>query len=75
MPTATPSSQPLQSRLDRIGGQTIHARVSCERRRAVRPAVVLLHGLLVSSRYMLPTAQRLAAYYDVFVRTSGMGTQ
>ena len=28
--------------------------------------VVLVHGLVVSSLYMLPTAERLAAFYNVF---------
>jgi 2-hydroxy-6-oxonona-2,4-dienedioate hydrolase len=28
--------------------------------------VVLVHGLVVSSRYMIPTAQRLAAHYRVY---------
>jgi 2-hydroxy-6-oxonona-2,4-dienedioate hydrolase len=32
-----------------------------------RTAVVLVHGLVVSSRYMIPTAERLAHYYQVFV--------
>src|SRR5947209_13329406 len=47
----------LQSRWATVNGQRVHARVS-----AVEPvtdkteAIVMVHGLVVSSRYMLPTA-------------------
>src|SRR4051794_25652972 len=32
-----------------------------------RTDIVLIHGLLVSSRYMLPTAHRLAAFSNVLI--------
>jgi pimeloyl-ACP methyl ester carboxylesterase len=31
------------------------------------PAIILVHGLSVSSRYMLPTAVRLAPWYHVYI--------
>lgn len=37
------------------------------RQSAGRPAVVLLHGLMVSSRYMVPLARRLSAGFPVLV--------
>jgi 2-hydroxy-6-oxonona-2,4-dienedioate hydrolase len=45
----------------------IHARVSGGPEPARHPAVVLVHGLVVSSRYMIPTAERLAPHYQVFM--------
>ena len=41
----------------------MHARVSSA---PGRPAVVLVHGLVISSVYMVPTARRLAADFDVY---------
>jgi 2-hydroxy-6-oxonona-2,4-dienedioate hydrolase len=43
----------------------MHARLSQERP-AGGLAVVLVHGLVVSSRYMVPTAERLAPYHRVY---------
>lgn len=43
----------------------MHARVS-PRPAPPGPPVVLVHGLGVSSRYMIPTAQRLAGQYRVY---------
>jgi 2-hydroxy-6-oxonona-2,4-dienedioate hydrolase len=57
----------LSRRYDAVGGFTIHARESARRPAPERPPIVLVHGLLVSSRYMVPLAQRLAAWYPVFV--------
>jgi 2-hydroxy-6-oxonona-2,4-dienedioate hydrolase len=44
----------------------IHARVSGGLALKSRASVVLVHGLVVSSRYMVPTAERLAPYRPVF---------
>ena len=45
----------------------MHARVSVNRPSAADDvAVVLVHGLVVSSLYLLPTAVRLASFYRVF---------
>jgi pimeloyl-ACP methyl ester carboxylesterase len=65
--TATATSHPFERRFDVAGGHTIHARVSAPPMPAGRPPLVLVHGLLVSSRYFLPTAERLGAHYDVYV--------
>jgi 2-hydroxy-6-oxonona-2,4-dienedioate hydrolase len=49
-----------------IGGVQAHARVSINPvPRALTP-VVLVHGLSVSSRYMVPTARQLAPYRRVY---------
>ncbi len=48
-------------------GLLLHARISTTLAPADRPAVVLIHGLNVSSRTMLPTAELLAADFRVFV--------
>ena len=49
-----------------VDGARIHSRVS--RRAAVQfPPVVLVHGIGVSGRYLLPTAVRLAASVSVYV--------
>jgi pimeloyl-ACP methyl ester carboxylesterase len=45
----------------------MHARVASAVAPATRPAVVLVHGLIVSSRYMIPTAVRLARSFRVYV--------
>src|SRR3954463_12088270 len=58
-------SGPLASRWVRAGRLRLHARVSVLPVAASAPTVVLVHGLLVSSRYMIPTAERLAAYCHV----------
>ena len=57
----------FSSRIDAVGEFRIHARVSARPAGPERPPVVLLHGLVVSSRYMLPLAQRLAARCSVSV--------
>lgn len=50
------------------GGLRMHARVSADRPSAAGGvAVVLVHGLVVSGLYMVPTAERLAPFYRVFV--------
>lgn len=43
------------------------ARISMNQQEVERIPIILLHGLGVSGRYMLPTATRLAADYKVFV--------
>jgi 2-hydroxy-6-oxonona-2,4-dienedioate hydrolase len=57
----------LETVWTRVGGLQIHARVSGGPEPARHPAVVLVHGLVVSSRYMIPTAERLAPHYQVFM--------
>jgi len=56
----------LASRCDLVDGVAVHARVSTGPVPAGRPPVVLVHGLVVSSRYMEPMAEVLAADTRVY---------
>jgi 2-hydroxy-6-oxonona-2,4-dienedioate hydrolase len=59
----------LESRWTTVGGLfRIHAHVSINQSPPAGgvPTVVLVHGLVISSLYMLPTAERLATFYNVF---------
>ena len=56
----------LETVWTRAGGLRMHARRSKDPSPEGR-AVVLVHGLVVSGRYMVPTAERLAPQYRVFV--------
>ncbi len=47
-------------------GFSMYTRISRNASLDPASAIVLVHGLAVSSRYMLPTAVRLAAYYSVY---------
>lgn len=44
----------------------MHARVITNRAAIDAPSIVLVHGLGVSSRYMMPTAERLSAHAHVY---------
>ena len=48
------------------GGWRMHARASTDPVPADAPAVVLVHGLGLSGRYMVPVARHLARHYRVF---------
>ncbi len=48
-----------------VNGLSMHARVA-EVAPAEAPAVVLVHGVGVSSRYMIPTLRRLSPFYRVY---------
>lgn len=50
-----------------VGGLKIFTRCSNSHSRAGAVPIVLIHGLGVSGRYMMPTAERLAARHAVFV--------
>lgn len=50
----------------RVDGRWMHARVSLDRAPAGAPVVVLVHGIGVSSRYMVPLAAQLANHFRVF---------
>jgi 2-hydroxy-6-oxonona-2,4-dienedioate hydrolase len=50
----------------RVGGLRLHARVATDRAPAGAPAIVLVHGFGVSSRYLVPVARELAAGYRVY---------
>lgn len=56
----------LESCYVRVGSWSIHARVSARPATAGVAPLVLVHGLLVSSRYMVPTAARLAPHCSVY---------
>src|SRR5215218_6603064 len=57
----------LEAVWTRAGGIRMHARASGKPVPEGCTAVVLVHGFIVSSRYMIPTAERLAPHYRVFV--------
>ena len=59
-------TRPLKSRWDVVLGYCMHTRVSTGEVPPGCPAVVLVHGLGVSSRYMVPTGERLAPYCHVY---------
>lgn len=48
-----------------VGGKKMHARRAIDSSPAGAPPVVLVHGLLVSSRYMVPLVQHLAPWFPV----------
>src|SRR5215217_659764 len=56
----------VESRWIRVGDWDLHARVSVDPVPAGRLPVVLLHGLVVSSRYMVPTAEQLASHHSAY---------
>jgi 2-hydroxy-6-oxonona-2,4-dienedioate hydrolase len=58
--------QRLRSRWAFVDGVAIHTRVPRASQPPNRPAVVLVHGIGVSSRYMAPLAARLADRFRVF---------
>ena len=55
----------LESRWATVNGLRVHARVASGG--SGRPALVFVHGLGVSGRYMVPTAARLASEFPVYV--------
>ena len=56
----------LQSRWAKVCGRLVHYRASTNRPNENQPPVVLVHGLGVSSRYMIPTAAHLAPHRQVY---------
>lgn len=56
----------LESRWVTVARRRLHARVSVDPVPAEAPTVVLVHGLVVSSCYMVPTAIRLAPECRVY---------
>lgn len=58
----------LKSIWTKVGDLTLYAQASAiPIERAQKPIFVLVHGLLISSRYMRPTAELLAKQHRVFV--------
>lgn len=58
--------RPLKGFWTPLDGQRVFARVSSGHSLEPRTPFVLVHGLGVSSRYMVPTARRLAGYAPVY---------
>ncbi len=61
-----PHTGRLESRWDVVGGVRLHARVSVDPVPAGSLPVVLVHGLGVSSGYMVPAAEHLAPFYRAY---------
>jgi 2-hydroxy-6-oxonona-2,4-dienedioate hydrolase len=57
----------LQTRWIVINGCRLHTRLQIKVASRARPPIVLVHGLSMSSRYLMPTAERLAERYCVYV--------
>ena len=57
----------LESAWNVVDGLLMHVRVSVDPVPDGAPANVLVHGLAVSSLYLIPTAVRLAPHYRVYV--------
>jgi 2-hydroxy-6-oxonona-2,4-dienedioate hydrolase len=57
----------LKSIWMKVNGASMHARLSVNSVPPTASTVVLVHGLSVSSGYMVPTAVRLAPYYHVYL--------
>src|SRR5689334_15898249 len=56
----------LESKWTIVNGLSMHARISVDVVPAQKLPIVLVHGLSVSSGYMVPTAVHLAPYYRVY---------
>ncbi len=57
----------MQSIFTQVKDLMMHARTSEDATQLSAPAVVLVHGLGMSGRYMLPTAERLTHFAHVYV--------
>lgn len=55
----------MESTWTRVGGLLLHSRVSINSS-STNPPLILVHGLGVSSRYMIPLAERLASHFKVY---------
>ena len=60
------SEEQLHSFWATIDGLRAHARISTDASRAGLASIVMVHGLSVSSRYMVPTARLLARHRQVY---------
>jgi len=57
----------LQNQYTRVNNLSMFARVFAEDLPQDAPVVILVHGLVLASRYMIPTAELLASKYRVYV--------
>jgi 2-hydroxy-6-oxonona-2,4-dienedioate hydrolase len=49
-----------------VDGVPIYARVSTKNARPDAPTIVMVHGFIISSRYMVPVAEQLAPHFRVY---------
>jgi 2-hydroxy-6-oxonona-2,4-dienedioate hydrolase len=56
----------IESKWAYAAGRKLRYQVPCEQLAPDAPAIVMVHGLVVSSRYLIPTMQELAPYYRVY---------
>jgi pimeloyl-ACP methyl ester carboxylesterase len=59
-------NETLESRRINVGDYLLHYRASVNPSHRNLPPVILVHGLGVSSRYMMPTAARLAPHRTIY---------
>ncbi|MBA2734877.1 MAG: alpha/beta hydrolase [Acidobacteria bacterium] len=59
-------NETIESRWVDVGDQLIHYRASVNPSNNNLPPIILIHGLGVSSRYMIPTARKLAAHRTIY---------
>jgi 2-hydroxy-6-oxonona-2,4-dienedioate hydrolase len=57
----------LKSSWAQVNGLKMHARVGADPLPPDAPTVILVHGMVVASRYLEPTAERLATFCRVYV--------
>lgn len=57
----------LGSKRVAVNGHTIHYKASRDAQTSNKPVIILIHGLVVSCRYLLPTARQLVQDYAVYV--------
>jgi pimeloyl-ACP methyl ester carboxylesterase len=60
-------AEDLKSEWTDVGGRRMHARISTRPLPPDAPTIVLVHGIGVSGRYLVPTALRLATTCRVYV--------
>ena len=59
-------SERLESAWTKVGGLHLHSRISVNSAETNLPPLILVHGPGVSSRYMIPLAERLASHRRVY---------
>ncbi len=57
----------MENRWSLVAGCSLRYRVPRKKAAPDSPAIVMVHGLVVSSRYMIPAAQQFAPYYRVYI--------
>jgi len=57
----------MESKWSEVAGCSLRYQAPCEQGAPDSLTIIMLHGLIVSSRYMTPTAVQLAPYYRVYL--------